>query len=304
MDIFHPHLLDFRPKMRTSNNIFILKTLIEKQFMSNNKLYCSFVDFSKAFDTVWRKGLITKIESYGVQGKMLNVIKSLYNDTTAQVKVSDQLSSPFEISLGVKQGDPPSPFFFNTYMNDLCTNIMENEKDTDSPNIKDIKVPCLFWADDLILISKSKEGLQEHLNILADYCEEWKLSVNIDKTEIIIFNKGGRLLKKEVFSCKDKVIEIVKQHRYLGILLDATGKLNTAMTDLDKKAMRATHTIYKLSTYNQISPRLLLQTYNSMIEPILLFSSETWAPEMKPNNDTENSFLKFCKHTSESVGKQ
>ena len=45
-------------------------------------------------------------------------------------------------------------------MNDLCTNIMENEKDTDSPNIKDIKVPCLFWADDLILISKSKEGLQ------------------------------------------------------------------------------------------------------------------------------------------------
>ena len=92
-------------------------------------------------------------------------------------------------------------------MNDLCTNIMENEKDTDSPNIKDIKVPCLFWAGDLILISKSKEGLQEHLNTLADYCEEWKLRVNIDKTKIIIFNKGGRLLKKEVFSYKDKVIE-------------------------------------------------------------------------------------------------
>ena len=82
----------------------------------------------------------------------------------------------------------------------------------------------------------------------------------------------------------------------MGILLDATGKLNTAMTDLATKAMRATHAIYKLSTYNQISPRLLLQTYNSMIKPILLFSSETWAPEMKPNNETENSFLKFCKH--------
>ena len=156
------------------------------------------------------KGLIANIELYGVQGKMLNVIKSLYNNTTAQVKVSDQLSAPFEISLRVKQGDPPSPFFFNIYMNDLCTNIMENEKDTDSPNIKDIKVPCLFWADDLILISKSKEGLQEHLNILAGYCEKWKLRVNIDKTKIIIFNKGGRLLKKEVFSYKDKVTEIVK----------------------------------------------------------------------------------------------
>ena len=107
---------------------------------------------------------------------MFNIIKSLYNETTAQVKVRDQLSAPFEISLGVKQGDPPSPFFFNIYiyiyiyiyMNDLCTSIMKNEEDTDSPNIKDIKVPCLFSADDLILISKSKEGLQEHLNILAD----------------------------------------------------------------------------------------------------------------------------------------
>ena len=99
-----------------------------------------------------------------------------------------------------------------------------------------------------------------------------------------------------MFSYKNKVIEIVKQHRYLGILLDGTGKLNTAMTDLAKKAMRATHVIYKLSTYNKISPQLLLQIYNSMIKPILLFSSETWAPEMKPNNDTENSFLKFCKH--------
>ena len=115
MDIFRPHLLSFRPKMRTSNNIFILKTLIEKHFMSNSKLYCSFVDFSKAFDTVWGKGLITKIESYGVQGKMLNIIKSLHNDTTAQVNISDQLSAPFEISLGVKQGDPPSPFF-NIYI--------------------------------------------------------------------------------------------------------------------------------------------------------------------------------------------
>ena len=65
---------------------------------------------------------------------------------------------------------------------------------------------------------------------------------------------------------------------------------------LAKKAMRATHAIYKLSTYNQISPQLLLQTYNLMIKPILLFSSESWAPEMKPNSDIQNSFLKFCEH--------
>ena len=46
LDIFHPHLMGFRPNMRTSNNILILKTLMDKQFSNNQKLYCCFVDFS------------------------------------------------------------------------------------------------------------------------------------------------------------------------------------------------------------------------------------------------------------------
>ena len=63
LDFFYPHLMGFRPGMRTSNNIFVLKTLIDKQFKKGEKLYCCFVDFSKAFDTIWRKGLLTKIKS-------------------------------------------------------------------------------------------------------------------------------------------------------------------------------------------------------------------------------------------------
>ena len=51
LDIFHPHLMGFRRNMRTSNDILILKTLMDKQFNNNQKLYCCFVDFSKAFDT-------------------------------------------------------------------------------------------------------------------------------------------------------------------------------------------------------------------------------------------------------------
>ena len=67
--------MGFRPSMRTSNNIFVMKTLIDKQFHKNKKLYTCFVDFSKAFDTIWRKGLIAKLNSFGIEGKMLNIIK-------------------------------------------------------------------------------------------------------------------------------------------------------------------------------------------------------------------------------------
>ena len=106
LDIFYPHLMGFRLNMRTSNNILSLKTLMDKRFNNKQKLYCCFVDFSKAFDTVWRKRLLSKLRSYGIKGKMLNVLHSLYTDKTAHVKMNDYMSEAFDILLGVKQGDP------------------------------------------------------------------------------------------------------------------------------------------------------------------------------------------------------
>ena len=202
LDLFYPHLMGFTPGMRTSNNIFVLKTLIDKQ---GEKLYCCFVDFSKAFGTIWRKGLLAKIKSYGLDGKILNVNESQYLDNVACVKAGDLLSESFKVLIGVKQGDPPSPFFFNIYMNDLCSDLLHSNN-IDTPKITDLAVPCLFWADDFVLILESKEGLQQHLNVLEKYCKDWKLSVNTDKTQVVIFNKNGKLIKKEkVFYRKQSI---------------------------------------------------------------------------------------------------
>ena len=56
-------------------------------------------------------------------------------------------------------------------------------------------ISCLLWADDLVLLSKAKKGLQEQIDILAGYSDNWKLKVNIEKTKEIIFNKSRRLIK-------------------------------------------------------------------------------------------------------------
>ena len=69
----------------------------------------------------------------------------------------------------MKQGDPPGPFFFNIYMNDLCSDLL-NSNNIYNPQISDLAVLCLFWADDLVLISESQEGLQQHLNVLETQC--------------------------------------------------------------------------------------------------------------------------------------
>ena len=113
LNLLHPHLMGFRPRMKTSNNCLVLKRLIDKQFKENEELYSCFIDFSEAFDTVWTKGLLAKIESYGINGKILNLLRSLCSNTTAHVKLGDAISDSFEIMLGVKQGDPQAQELLN-----------------------------------------------------------------------------------------------------------------------------------------------------------------------------------------------
>ena len=103
---------------------------------------------------------------------MLNiVIEDLYSGTNGHVTVGEFMSDNFKILIGVKQGDPTSPFFFSIYVDVLCINLLEI--DTQAPIINANKVPCLFWADDLLLISKSKQGLQKQIEIVDQYC--WSL---------------------------------------------------------------------------------------------------------------------------------
>ena len=142
---------------------------------------------------------------------------------------------------------------------------MLNSNNIYTPKISDLAVPCLFTADDLVLISESKEGLQQHLNVSEKYCRDWKLSVNIDKTQVVTFNKNEKLIEKENVFCRKQAIDSVKGCKYLGIWLDCNGKFNNAMNELAKKGMKATYSINKLSTCNYISTELLLKTYASMI---------------------------------------
>ena len=109
--------------------------------------------------------MFAKLKTFGIHGKMLSVIEDLYSNTNGHVTVGDCISDNFEINLGVKQDDPPSPFFSNVYMDELCLNLIQMGKY--APTINPIKIPCLFWADDLVLISTTKEGLQNQLNVLS-----------------------------------------------------------------------------------------------------------------------------------------
>lgn len=116
----------FRKNMGTTDNIFILNSLITHVLNQNEKLYCVFVDFTKAFDFVVRDILWYKLLKLGVRGRMLDIIKSIYSTVKSQVKHNNVLSNVFCSHIGVRQGECLSPFLFSIYLNDLAEEISLN----------------------------------------------------------------------------------------------------------------------------------------------------------------------------------
>ena len=118
--LISPSELGFVYGNRTSDPHIILHNLVRKYCHKRNKrLYGCFVDFSKAFDCVPRDILINKLKDRGIDGKVLEIIKTLYMEDTASVKIGKKFSKPFKTNRGVRQGCVLSPLLFILFLSDL-----------------------------------------------------------------------------------------------------------------------------------------------------------------------------------------
>merc|ERR1711891_137287 len=98
-----------------SLRMITLATIIHK----NKNLFCCYVDYTKAFDSIWREALWHKLINYGIQGKILNVIKNLYAQIKSCVFLNGEKSDFFISARGVRQGENLSPLLFSLFVNDI-----------------------------------------------------------------------------------------------------------------------------------------------------------------------------------------
>ena len=214
----------------------------------------------------------------------------MYSKTSYCIKIGDKISPTFSATNGLKQGCCLSPLLSNIFQNDLH-DIFDEQCDPIS--IGSAILNSISWADDLILISSSKEGLQRCLDLLFVYCKKWGLEVNVDKTKTMVFSKQAD--KTTTFNFNDVPLKNVQEMVYLGFNFSYNGNTQSVMSDRISKAKKVAGMVLNaLRSNKNISTKLALSIYDKQIAPVMMYGCSIWSVPKTGNllyleNQPENS---------------
>ena len=271
--ILSPNQIGFSKGHNTSDHIFLMQTLIEKVVKRDKrKLYTAFIDFKKAYDTVDREILFNHLKQLGINGLFLKNITAMYENTKYSIKLKNGYSHALNSNLGLKQGCPLSPLLFNLYIDDI-NKIFEEQ--CYPITLQDDVLNHFLYADDLVLLSSTPDGLQNCLNNLHEFSNRKRLKVSTNKSKTLVFNSAGRFIKT-TFRIDQNVLEPVQNFCYLGFDLRASGTVKMAMNSLHDKASKALRPLMCVIARFNLPIKISLKLFHTFITPILLYNVENW----------------------------
>ena len=154
------------------------------------------------------------------------------------------------------------------------------------------KIFTLLYADDTVIFSESPDQLQNMLNVFNDYCKEWKLTVNVSETKVLIISRGRPSTKIHFYLDRTK-LKIVHENKYLGIYLSRSGSFSTAKKYTAEQANKTLFSLLRKIRSLELSFDLQIHLVNKTVKPVLLYCSEIWG--MGNCDIIERIQLKFLK---------
>lgn len=280
-DIINPEQFGFRNGHSTVHQLTRLVENISEGFnrKRNTGLVC--LDLEKAFDTVWIDGLIHKMILLEFPAYLIKITQSYLNDRTFSVVVNDTMSTPQKITAGVPQGSVLGPHLFSIFLHDI-------------PKTRNTSLA--LYADDTAYFSSSRnnkciiKNLQLSLDKVRDFFNKWKLKVNSDKTEAVLFTvkRKTKNIKTYPLFMDTTGVTWKTELKYLGVTLDRKLNWNNHLKNIKNRGlavMSALSPIFRRRS--AISRKNKLIIYKSLIRPVLTYAAPMWS------NMSKTSFTKL-----------
>lgn len=281
----------FTENVSTADAMYTITSEITNSLNDSKKCIAVFIDLAKAFDTVPHQKLLDVLSHYGVRGSVLEVFKSYLNDRVQYLKINNTLSDPQKIKIGVPQGTILGPILFITYINSLL-------------NIK-INGKIISYADDTALIftgstwEETKDSVIQGCEIVKNWLDTFKLSLNIKKTNYIAFSLKNvnrpNFNSITIDNKSSSTIKAVENTKYLGIIIDQHLKWSDHINYLTKKIRKLIHKFYMLKEF--LNVRVITLVYKALIESLLRYGIIVWGGtykcKLQPLAVIQNSILKI-----------
>ena len=261
----------FMANRGTKNAIFALKTLMERSIEVQKDLYLCFIDYSKAFDKVRHSDLFDILNGLDVDGKDLRILRNLYWEQEAAIRIDNDCSVYRPIRRGVRQGCVFSPDLFNIYSEMILRNIQNQE----GVNVGGHNINNLRYADDTVLIADSEDKLQSILTTVAEESEKKGLQLNAKKTECMVISKKSVIPRCNI-TCKGENIKQVDTFKYLGCTITPDARSEFEIKKRIGMSKSTFNNMKSIFANKSIHLTTKIKTLKAYIWSILLYGCECW----------------------------
>ena len=232
--------------------VFILRQIQEKCREQNKGLFIAFVDLTKAFDSVSRKGLWKILEKLGCPPKFLAMVIQLHKDQQGQMRHSNILSRPFEITNGVKQGCVLVPALFTLFFSMMLQHVKEDlgslfnliclqaHTMTTEKLIRE-----LLFADAAALVAHIISAMQRITSCVAETAQLFGREVSMKKTEVLHQPAPQEEYHPPCIFIEQSELKAVHQFSYLGCIITSDTKIDKEVDNWLSNANSAFGRLYK-----------------------------------------------------------
>jgi Reverse transcriptase (RNA-dependent DNA polymerase) len=271
-----PFQAGFRTGHSPVDQVFVLNHLIDTAIHKGTPLYCTFVDLRKAFDSVRHEHLWDRMRHYGVGGTFLQCVQSLYQHSLVCVDVNGQLTAFERIRMGVRQGDPLSPTLFGLCIDTLQHDLQQHLSPADTLSIGGLPAHSLLFADDVALIGTTPAAQQRSHDVLARFCKDWDLQVNLLKTKVVVFNPKPSDARLS-WTLGSAPVTTADQYAYLGILMHARKGIRLAPAALADSGRRAYFAmVANCQRLGLTDPSVQHHLFQALVLPVFSYGAELW----------------------------
>lgn len=233
----------------------------------NEVVLVIFLDLKRAFETISRELLISKLEGIGLRNNVLNWFKSYLSNRCQKVKYNNSVTGELQIEHGVPQGTILGPILFTLYINDIVKCVQECK--------------ISMFADDTILYISGKDlnqmyvSINRELNILNNWLCHNSLSLNLTKTKYMLIGKNYTLSSLDTTNfyveLNNYKIEQVKEIKYLGVIIDENLKFKKHCEYILNKMSKKVNFMRRIGGNLTMSTKILL--YKAIISPHIEYCS-------------------------------